>query len=292
MKTNSKKLGIFFFILNGFLSVYLTVLAKQAKIMYNISPSTILFIRSVFVFTVFGIILSISKKGGGVISYIKSNIKNYSIIYLILSPGMLAYCWYMAISNVEINVAILITFLQPILISLVSPKILGTKFNKKSFTILLCCFIGVIFYISLSVCSYSKMYLLVGIVVVGRTLYNLFAQKNTDNKLPFIQLIMLSNGFMSILLISQFRNISSIPPESYYIIINILICALIYHLSYFAAVYFTNIVGLQVYEFLRIIYAACLGYIMFNETINLNMFIGITIVLCLNIYNYKFNKKA
>lgn len=281
-------------IVYGLMSVSLTFASQAIYYHFHISTLTVLLIRSLFT-CLFGFcwLAVFYKSSKMALTEIGRYIKNYKLIAVLFLPSITTCFWYIGISKININIAILISFLQPILVIVIgkisqkSPVSYGMLFS------VLVSFFGVITYLGLDFKAFNSAIWILICVAAARAFYQVLVKKAlSSNCVPLPMIMFLVNLLNTILLSFKAGEALSINPKAIPLVLLVLSFSLLYNICYFAAVKLTkHLSSIQGYDFLRIAYSALFSYVLYHEVLSYQEVLGVAIVIASNIYSYIHNSK-
>ena len=277
---NKTSLGILLYLCGMVFTVLLNVFLKKAIKVYSIPTWETLFIRQSII-VIFLLPLIIKSK----FKFFKKEQWKPNVFRNLLFTFS-TFLLYFGLSQVPVNEATSITFLVPIIGSILAIKFLGEKSSKSIWIALILSVCGVcvikqpgfdnnsanIGYIALLLCALIRGY----IVILNKKLATKF---DTNTILYYTHIVMLFISFFFVLL-SYYQGTFVIPCMT--AILYISFASLLFFLEYwfiFKAYKLCKVVVLQPIEFSRIIMAMILGYLILDEAISMRQCVGAGIII-------------
>lgn len=266
---NKKTLGVLFYLIGMFLCVMLNTTMKRTINVFNLPTYEILCIRQLAI-VVFLIPLMIKHKFN---FFNKKALKPnlYRNVLFSLSLGLL----YVGISRVPLNDSTAISFLTPIIGSLLAVKLLGEKASKAIWVALVLSIIGMLI---IKKPEFNDKHLLVGygallVAVVVRG-YIVVLNKKLTSKFDTMTILFYNNIILflvSCCFFYQFKPIGFVELKW------ILLIGFMFFAEYwfiFKAYKYTSAVILQPLDFSRLIFMMFVSGLMMGETTTINQVIG------------------
>lgn len=171
---------------------------------------------------------------------------------------------------------IMVTF--PLIITALSPWILGEKVGWRRWIAVCVGFVGTVIIISPGSVAFSQYSLMALVCAVMFAFYNLFTSKaaktdSTESMLLYTGLVGLAVSFPLVLI-----NWQSVPSEMVGWILALCFCSVFSHLCNIQALKWTPAVTLQPFNYLVLPWAIFIGYVMFAERIPAHQYVGAALI--------------
>ena len=196
-----------------------------------------------------------------------------------------SYCWHYGLSTVEINNATTISFLEPMIISVLAVVFLNEKMSKTLCLSLLTCFITII-------CMYNpkiiiqKGYLFLFADVLFYSFSMVLAQKLMIGRQHPATILFFKAGVVCITSIHAFPAIGEKLTHDYSSLTPMFVFSSLYvieMLLIFTAYKLASLARLQPLIYTKFIFAAILSYVLLGEDLTLKQIIVAAVVIAVNI---------
>ena len=251
------------------------------------STYELIFVRSIFAVCVL-LPFFITKK----ISFIETKDLPLNLITAGLSI-LASYCWHYGLSTVEINNATTISFLEPVVISVLAVFFLKEKISQTLIFSLVVCFITI-------VCLYSpkiivqRGYLFLFSDVLFYSFSMILAQKLMIKKQSPATILFFKAGIVCLTSLHATPELVRKISQNYEVLIPMLVFSVLYvaeMLLVFTAYKLASLARLQPLIYTKFIFAAVLSYALLGEILTLQQFIAAAIVISVNINLFLFERK-
>jgi len=187
--------------------------------------------------------------------------------------------WFFAISSIPLSQAVSLSFLTPIITTICSMIFLKEKIVKNIFLSCFICFIGVLIILRPGFNSFQEGYLFSFLSIIFWTISNLIIKNMT--KTDSVDTIMINTTFF-MLIFSIPLALPYFQALNLFYLIEFLILGLLSNISYrlIISAYSKNDLSfLQPFDFSRLIFTSFIAYFIFNEKLDIWVFIGSFIIL-------------
>lgn len=189
------------------------------------------------------------------------------------------FFWFYAISSIPLSEAVSLSFLTPIITTIASMIFLKEKVSKNIFIASFISFIGVIIILRPGFHKFDEGYIFSFCSIIFWTISNLIVKTMTKTDKP--QTIVAHMTFFMFIFSMPFA-LPYLAPLNFTAFIEFLILGIISNISYklIAEAYSKNELSiLQPFDFSRLIFTSLVAYFIFDEKLDIWVFIGSLIIL-------------
>ena len=274
MKISTSNIGILLYLSAMLATVLLNIFVKSAIVKFHLPTIEVLCIRQTII-VLFLIPVMIKMKFN---FFDKTTLKPNLIRNLLFSFSTLLL--YTGMSKVPLNDATAITFITPIIGSILAVKLLNEKTSKAIWIALFLAIIGVMVVKTPSfqdenfITGYGALFLCV--IVRG---YIVILNKKLAGKFSTMTLLFYTHTVMLLFSLCFFAKFVAVPIASLKYIAGAAVLFFIEYYLIFKAYKLSNAITLQPLEFSRLIFMMILSELLLNENITINQIIGGALII-------------
>ena len=267
--------------------VLLIVIFKKILIVYKISTAQALFIRQsiILIFLLPFMIKDkfnfFDKKMCG-INFVRNSIFAISTFF-----------WYKCIKVIPVNDSLVLSFLTPVITTVLAVYILKEKVNYKLWICLIISFFAVILSNKPSFKDFGmfeEAYFYGLIVVIFRSYVDILGKQATEVSTP-MQMLYYTNIVMLFFTLFDLQSFKVIPLDGIFLLALSAVLFFIEFITIYTSYKLAPISSLEPLAFFRLIFSMIFSFLLLNETIQINQIISGFIVILAFIYSLNFKKK-
>ncbi len=265
-----KIIGAALFVLSGLISVISLIILKYSFSL-GMKVLDMIFLRACVLF-LFAMPLSIKSN----FIFLRSQNVTLGVVRDIVAAIAL-FLWYGYSVMIPVNDAVLISFVTPVLLSLMGGFALKEGFNFKVAISLILCFSGVLIAIKPDFSNLSLAYIFVLLGAIMRAVVG-FTAKILTGKIGHVNSFLANSFFSPFILFFMFSG-DGLSIEILPILIVLTFLYACYLWCFNASLHFADVSFLQPFDFSRLIFATVISAAVFEEYISLQTIFGAIIIL-------------